>query len=103
MSRRDRPDEGRPMATECCGKPRDTPFCPRCGGRLAGESPLDELLRHIRVTERNSRAQQERWSKPRPGNDPSDVSPTLAERKRATADKWKAWGDALARLMAAEE
>lgn len=32
---------------KCCGKPIRTPFCPRCGRRAKGGSPLLELLQHL--------------------------------------------------------
>lgn len=32
---------------KCCGKPMRTPFCPHCGRRAKGGSPLLELLQHL--------------------------------------------------------
>jgi Zn-finger nucleic acid-binding protein len=103
MSRRDRPDEGRPMATECCGKPRDTPFCPRCGGRLAGASQLDDLLKHCRATAARLRREHGKWTRYAEDSFNGDFCLENAGKRLARSEVWEARGDALARLMAAEE
>lgn len=45
----------------CCGKDRDTVFCPECGTRLTERHTLAGLLRHIRHHIRVLRKEESRW------------------------------------------
>jgi hypothetical protein len=92
--------------TECCGEVRSTPFCPLCGRKLRGNSPLLELLAHCRAAERGQRTivtkslrKSEAWK-----SDEEKVRfyARRADRAEESATRWKTWGDALAELLARE-
>lgn len=78
----------------CCGKQRPGRFCSECGRALEG-GPLEDLVRHCRVSEKSVRAraksarQDTRW----------ESNAEWAEKMERKADEWKARGDALVELL----
>jgi hypothetical protein len=77
--------------TTCCGAERSTPFCPMCGKRLIRNEGLYGLLLQCRTTEKKMRSKLEYSAR--------DGDQREKESILSSADKWKAWGDALAKLL----
>ncbi len=87
---------------DCCGQPCSTKFCPHCGETMALD-PLVRLLRHIRGTQATAErtatkyeeyaneTDREAWSR--------ESCLRKASRSRRTAQKWQAWGEALAEVL----
>jgi hypothetical protein len=76
---------------KCCGRERETAYCPDCGGKLTRQAPpLLALLAHVRKTAANHAKLAAEREADAPAGDP------WAQRKRSVADRWQAWADALA-------
>jgi hypothetical protein len=73
---------------KCCGQDRASAYCPDCGGKLT-QAPLLELLAHVRKTA----AHHAKFAALAESDAPADE---WARRKRAVADRWQSWADALA-------
>ena len=87
----------------CCGAERTTPFCPQCGRQLKNNL-LWDLLALCRKNEKahrtRSATKQRKYQ-----HDPEKGKRDLMESEDNTrfAEKWKAWGDALAALLESAE
>jgi hypothetical protein len=95
------------MAEKCCGEERDSAFCPQCGRPLI-QSPINELIDYLRRTLRATEKVASKWlaaSKGKDGREEAVVArcARIAQRKRALADKWKRWLDALLAIKANEK
>jgi hypothetical protein len=92
------------MKVECCGKVRESPFCPICGKRLMNaDLPLIELLTYCRHSEQRLRKTVETWN--RKAGEETDTSfgesyARDASKLSLTVERWKRWGDALADILA---
>lgn len=80
--------------TECCGESGEIRFCPRCGFRLVFD-PLVDLLKHCRSTESECRSRA-RLAQRNSLGATADWVAKQVENDGREAEKWKAWGDALA-------
>lgn len=76
----------------CCGKARSGRFCRECGRRLADGAGVYGLLGHCRTqaTKLEKRVAQDHES----GWTPSP--------REAAAVRWRAWADALEKVLAAQ-
>lgn len=93
------------MSVECCGKSRETPFCPQCGKQLGSNHDLAGLLAHIRKSGRDAQKRHEmclRCAANTRGAD-SENYRQRAEANASLAEKWNAWADALVVLLASGE
>jgi hypothetical protein len=82
--------------TECCGRPCDTPFCPLCGERREAVQCLRALLAHCRARQKAAHVRARRcadWVRGQPQYDFKDEK--RLDDRRAVADRWGAWADAL--------
>lgn len=68
------------MAVFCCGKMRQSPFCPECGVDLRTKQPLVGLLHHCQLSLRKAIAHQ------RPGNTES-------------VDRWQSWIETITAIL----
>jgi hypothetical protein len=73
--------------SECCGKPCAGRFCPNCG-KAQEQTPLNQLLAHVRKTEAAHHRRVKR-----------NFEPGKLRTWDRAALKWKTWGDALAELL----
>lgn len=91
------------MTTECCGKSRATPFCPQCGKRLGSNDGLGGLLAHCQATARKLKQEGARHLRKARTSSQPDWETQAGEKRLRASDKWIAWADSLAELMASEE
>jgi len=77
---------------ECCGKNRDTKFCPDCGRSLHQE-PIYHLLAHVTRFAHNFKVQS--------GNNQSGEFAKAKAQK--SYEKWAAWEKALRKLIKIKE
>jgi hypothetical protein len=94
-------------AIECCGKKRTTRFCPECGRRLSGDSPLESLLAHCEKYAKQYLGTAARFRKSaeshreREGNPHAGVgADAMADREQDCGEKWSKWAAALRAAMA---
>ena len=78
--------------TICCGRERNSRFCPECGKRLRDPRPIDELLDSVRQTARSKQATYEK--RLRDGFSEADLT-----SEKLLADKWRSWMEALEALI----
>ena len=78
------------MQSTCCGKKRDTKFCPDCGGRLSASYTLNDLLNHCR---KQAETQTKSLATRKYGDD------RYRARYLATIGKWELWAKQLAELL----
>jgi len=96
---------------ECCGKERDTLFCPDCGRKIAAAStPLLWLLSHCRRIARAKRKSAERneaWAEKEEGKEARRIYmeryQRTAARHREIGTAWEERADALAALIEANQ
>lgn len=86
--------------THCCGKDRAARFCPDCGKPFESVGLLHDLLAHLRKTEKMRRStvkhdERKIGERPEHGRRYKKYS---ASHDRS-AEKFKAWGDALEVLL----
>lgn len=84
-----------PTGVLCCGKHRDTPYCPFCGEKLP-KTPIQTLLTHLRT---QIQVYQRRINN---YEGPDGLSPRqqgLLERHKRNHAKWLAWKAAVESLM----
>lgn len=84
----------------CCGHDHATEFCPHCGSKLRTD-PLASLLKHIRDNQAAQETTLRRFGER--GGATSERHANWFNKRRKVVAKWKAWGDAVERLMAASE
>jgi predicted NBD/HSP70 family sugar kinase len=77
--------------TNCCGKPHSSRFCPDCGRQLCAAGSLFGLLSHCRKMEKVQGGRAKTYAR--------QEEETQAHGAKVSAEKWKAWGDALAALL----
>lgn len=83
---------------ECCGKDRQTKYCPECG-RLLCSSPLEEVTNHcIRQLEMMKRHTAMRLR----GNQEKKQS-SWYKKKQRNIEKWEAWVSALLKAIEMRE
>lgn len=96
------------MPVECCGKKRNSRFCPECGKRIC-TGPLMELLVNCRLTEKRLRTTAQKLREQAAGWEARGVSKNAgychegAAENDKKADAWKARADALGALMEGKE
>lgn len=94
------------VPVECCGKTRDSRFCPDCGKEL-GLGVLEGLIDYCRKNERphRKRIEELKQRKANPQNDRDRDTDKLNRRianKTRMAEKWKRWADAVQSLLDAQ-
>jgi hypothetical protein len=90
------------MTGECCGRARESAYCPDCGRTLAAATPIMGLLAFVRTTTRAhaTRAEHERRSVGCNGGDRDEEYRRRAEQYDRTVEKWQSWAAALEELIA---
>ena len=84
--------------TKCCGKDRDTMFCPECGSQLRDAFSLCGLLRHCHTTA-NAAEKGAATREHRDEGLSGDMARRYIKSGRRTAAKWRSWADQLERLL----
>lgn len=76
---------------KCCGKNRETKFCPDCGRGLDQE-PIYQLLAHITKTAHNYKRQLDFSVE-------NEMSEFHRNKAKKTYKKWNSWKKALRKLI----
>jgi hypothetical protein len=89
---------------KCCGRNRDSRFCPDCGKKLGDDNGLQGQQAHCRKTERHHRALARNRARDierakSKGEETPDWWHNVKDGAETTANRWKAWGDGLANLI----
>ena len=94
------------MSIECCGRNRDTPFCPTCGQALIAKNHsavglLTYIRNSLRTHQTKVRIVSLRLEKCRAGDSGYDRSQLERELRNAqkTTAKWEAWKRILVDLI----
>jgi len=77
--------------SECCGKKRETRFCPDCGAALGPKGPGVELLKHVQKTAAHFQLRVRRYEKPVSDDPTNAYLKRQKERAQAMFDKWDGW------------
>lgn len=89
---------------KCCGEDRDVSFrfCPRCGAALE-QTPLLELLAHVRKVARSNRTAQKNAARKMEDRECEDYQTRLNESYSKVAGKWERWETALTEHLTKEQ
>lgn len=80
------------MKERCCGKLRDSKYCPECGKRL-GVGPLGRLLDHLK-SRATSYEKEATTIAAR-----TDIDQSVKDRVHNHAAKWREWVNAMEELL----
>jgi uncharacterized membrane protein YvbJ len=83
---------------ECCGKERDTRYCPDCGKQLI-DHKLHGLLKHCELNAGSQRALLDKSTRRQREKDTEAVRNQIKKRA-AVVHKWQTWADVLRKLIA---